>query len=174
MCIGQEKQRACGRPSRSRLQALPQARDYSPPCGLFALSGHGPLVRVTKARRGDYNSRLLAWLQSGAGGATHGAANNEDLPVDLPINHFKRALASGPVPLGAWLGSGAPSTAEALGCAGFDFLVVDMEHTPIDTPQMVDILRAIACMLQRVAGVGRLVLVEARDVLEAHVQGIDA
>ncbi len=64
--------------------------------------------------------------------------------MDLPINHFKRAITSGRTPLGAWLGSGAPSTAEALGCAGFDFLVVDMEHTPIDTPQMIDILRAIA------------------------------
>jgi 2-dehydro-3-deoxyglucarate aldolase/4-hydroxy-2-oxoheptanedioate aldolase len=64
--------------------------------------------------------------------------------MDLPINHFKQAIASGRTPLGAWLGSGAPSTAEALGCAGFDFLVVDMEHTPIDTPQMTDILRAIA------------------------------
>lgn len=64
--------------------------------------------------------------------------------MDLPINHFKRAISSGRTPLGAWLGSGAPSTAEALGCAGFDFLVVDMEHTPIDTPQMIGILQAIA------------------------------
>ena len=64
--------------------------------------------------------------------------------MDLPINQFKRAIASGRTPLGAWLGSGAASTAEALGCVGFDFLVVDMEHTPIDTPQMIDILRAIA------------------------------
>ncbi len=64
--------------------------------------------------------------------------------MDLPVNQFKRAIASGRTPLGAWLVSGAPSTAEALGCAGFDFLVVDMEHTPIDTPQMIDILRTIA------------------------------
>ena len=64
--------------------------------------------------------------------------------MDLPINQFKRAIASGRTPLGAWLGSGAASTAEALGCAGFDFLVVDMEHTPIDTPQMIGILQAIA------------------------------
>jgi 4-hydroxy-2-oxoheptanedioate aldolase len=64
--------------------------------------------------------------------------------VDLPTNHFKRAIVSGRTPLGAWLGSGAPSTAEALGCAGFDFLVVDMEHTPVDTPEMVEILRTIA------------------------------
>jgi len=40
--------------------------------------------------------------------------------------------------------SAAPAPAEALGCAGFDFLVVDMEHVPIDTPQMIGILRAIA------------------------------
>jgi 2-dehydro-3-deoxyglucarate aldolase/4-hydroxy-2-oxoheptanedioate aldolase len=64
--------------------------------------------------------------------------------MDLPVNHFKRAIAGGRRPLGVWLSSGAPSTAEALGYAGFDFLVVDMEHTPIDVVQMVDILRTIA------------------------------
>ena len=47
-------------------------------------------------------------------------------------------------PIGSWLVSAAPSTAEALGCVGFDFLVVDMEHTPIDTPQMIGILQTIA------------------------------
>jgi 2-dehydro-3-deoxyglucarate aldolase/4-hydroxy-2-oxoheptanedioate aldolase len=31
-----------------------------------------------------------------------------------------------------------------MGCAGFDFLVLDMEHVPVDTPQMIEILRAIA------------------------------
>jgi 2-dehydro-3-deoxyglucarate aldolase/4-hydroxy-2-oxoheptanedioate aldolase len=64
--------------------------------------------------------------------------------MDLPVNYFKRAIASGKPPVGTWLSSGSPSTAEALGCAGFDFLVVDTEHTPIDVPQMTEILRAIA------------------------------
>jgi 4-hydroxy-2-oxoheptanedioate aldolase len=64
--------------------------------------------------------------------------------MDLPVNHFKNAIISGKTPVGAWLVSGAASTAEALGCVGFDFLVVDMEHTPIDVPQMTDILRTIA------------------------------
>src|SRR5205814_3749665 len=64
--------------------------------------------------------------------------------MDLPVNHFKRAIASGKSPVGAWLVSSAPSTAEALGCSGFDFLVVDMEHTPIDPPQMIGILQTIA------------------------------
>ena len=64
--------------------------------------------------------------------------------MDLPVNHFKRAIASGKPPVGTWLSSGSPATAEALGCAGFDFLVVDTEHTPIDVPQMTEILRAVA------------------------------
>ncbi len=64
--------------------------------------------------------------------------------MDLPVNQFKRAIMSGRTPVGTWLSSGSPATAEALGCAGFDFLVVDTEHTPIDVPQMIEILRTIA------------------------------
>lgn len=64
--------------------------------------------------------------------------------MDLPPNRFKRALTGDVPPLGVWLMSGAAATAEALGCAGFDFVVVDMEHVPIDTPQMIDILRTVA------------------------------
>src|SRR6266705_2592038 len=64
--------------------------------------------------------------------------------MDLPLNQFKRAIVSGKTPIGAWLMCATPSTAEALGCVGFDFLVVDMEHTPIDTPQMIGILQTIA------------------------------
>lgn len=64
--------------------------------------------------------------------------------MDLPRNAFKHAIAAGRTIYGAWLMSGAPSTAEALGCAGFDFLVVDMEHVPVDPPQMIELLRAVA------------------------------
>lgn len=65
--------------------------------------------------------------------------------MDLPPNSFKRALAAGsPMAVGTWLMSAAPATAEALGWAGFDFLVVDMEHVPIDTPQAIELLRAVA------------------------------
>jgi 2-dehydro-3-deoxyglucarate aldolase/4-hydroxy-2-oxoheptanedioate aldolase len=64
--------------------------------------------------------------------------------MDMPRNHFKHAIAERRQQIGVWLMSGAASTAEALGSAGFDFLVVDTEHVPIDVPQMIDILRAIA------------------------------
>lgn len=60
-------------------------------------------------------------------------------------NRLKRRIrARESVPFGTWLMSGAPSTAEAMGHCGFDFLVVDMEHVPVDTPQLADILRAVA------------------------------
>ena len=64
--------------------------------------------------------------------------------MDLYTNRFKRALRDGKTLFGAWLMSGAPSTAEALGVSGFDFLVVDMEHTPLETHHMIDTLRTIA------------------------------
>jgi 2-dehydro-3-deoxyglucarate aldolase/4-hydroxy-2-oxoheptanedioate aldolase len=62
-------------------------------------------------------------------------------------NPFKARLldkAASP-PLGTWLMAAAPATAEALGCAGLDFLVVDMEHVPIEMSDLAGILRAIGC-----------------------------
>ena len=64
--------------------------------------------------------------------------------MEMPVNQFKRALRERRTVHGTWLMSAAPSTAEALGCAGLDFLVVDMEHVPVDTPQLIDLLRAVA------------------------------
>ena len=64
--------------------------------------------------------------------------------MDMPVNAFKRSLSSGVLPVGTWLMSGSQGAAEALGCAGFDFLVVDMEHVPIDVPHALTLLQAIA------------------------------
>jgi len=65
-------------------------------------------------------------------------------------NRFKTWLHQPPTsppqnpPLGTWLMTGAPSTAEAMGFCGFDFLVIDMEHVPIEVADAIGILRAIA------------------------------
>jgi len=64
--------------------------------------------------------------------------------MDMPRNAFKHAIATGRPQLGTWLMSAAPSTAEALGSLGFDFLVVDTEHVPLDVAQMIEILRTVA------------------------------
>jgi 2-keto-3-deoxy-L-rhamnonate aldolase RhmA len=64
--------------------------------------------------------------------------------MHTPVNAFKRALAGPDVPVGTWLMSASSGAAEALGFLGFDFLVVDMEHVPIDVPQTLALLHAIA------------------------------
>ena len=64
--------------------------------------------------------------------------------MDITNTLKPRLTARADVPLGTWLMSGTPSTAEALGHAGFDFLVLDMEHVPIGIEETANILRAIA------------------------------
>ncbi|MDB6043488.1 MAG: 2-dehydro-3-deoxyglucarate aldolase [Gammaproteobacteria bacterium] len=64
----------------------------------------------------------------------------------MSSNRFKACLAQPPAQplLGSWVMSAAPAVAEAMGVCGFDFLVVDMEHSPIDIAEAVSMLRAIA------------------------------
>ncbi|HVC80492.1 MAG TPA: aldolase/citrate lyase family protein [Chloroflexota bacterium] len=50
----------------------------------------------------------------------------------MRANHVKRRLAAGEPSIGTWLGLPSPETAEFVGGLGFDWLVVDTEHSPID------------------------------------------
>lgn len=63
--------------------------------------------------------------------------------ADLPLNLFKRAIYSGQTQYGAWLMLASPIASEALAYAGFDFLVLDMEHAPADIPNALSQLQAI-------------------------------
>ena len=62
------------------------------------------------------------------------------------MNAFKNMLASakGQAPLGTWVMSASPLVAEAIGCAGFDWGVIDMEHSPLDLGDVVHLLQAVA------------------------------
>ena len=63
-------------------------------------------------------------------------------------NPFQSMLARTDFPagyaVGSWLMSASPLVAEAMGCAGFDWAVVDMEHTPLDQMDVIHLLQAIA------------------------------
>lgn len=63
--------------------------------------------------------------------------------MDMPTNNFKAALAQKRRVFGTWLMMDNPVTAEALSYAGFDFLVVDMEHSATDVRQARAQLQAI-------------------------------
>ena len=59
-------------------------------------------------------------------------------------NLLKQRLAAGEPLFGCWLTLASPMAAEALALAGFDFLVVDGEHSPADSMDTVALLQAIA------------------------------
>lgn len=61
------------------------------------------------------------------------------------MNPFRQLLkASGHrAPVGTWVMSASPLVAEALGHAGFDWAVIDMEHTPLDMMEVVHLLQAV-------------------------------
>jgi 2-dehydro-3-deoxyglucarate aldolase len=59
-------------------------------------------------------------------------------------NQFKRRLAQRELVYGGWLAMSSPLASEALAHAGFDFLVVDTEHAPADTMDLVAMLQAVS------------------------------
>ncbi|WPB55048.1 aldolase/citrate lyase family protein [Xylophilus sp. GOD-11R] len=62
--------------------------------------------------------------------------------MQLHANRFKQALAAGQPQIGLW--STLPSTyvAELIAGAGYDWVLLDTEHTPTDVPQMAAQLQA--------------------------------
>jgi 2-keto-3-deoxy-L-rhamnonate aldolase RhmA len=59
------------------------------------------------------------------------------------FKHLLHAAGSHP-PIGTWISSASPIVAEAIGYAGFDWGVVDMEHTSLDVMDVVQMLQAIS------------------------------
>ena len=62
------------------------------------------------------------------------------------MNAFRQLLkASGAhPPVGTWISSANPGVAEAIGCLGFDWGLVDMEHAPLDVAGVAPMLQALA------------------------------
>ena len=62
------------------------------------------------------------------------------------MNAFKHLLsaAGGNPPIGTWISSASPLVAEAVAHAGFDWGLIDMEHSPIDLMDVVHLLQAVA------------------------------
>jgi 2-keto-3-deoxy-L-rhamnonate aldolase RhmA len=61
------------------------------------------------------------------------------------MNTFRALMRSAghQPPLGAWVMSASPIVAEAVGLAGFDWGVVDMEHTPLEMMGVTHLLQAL-------------------------------
>ena len=64
--------------------------------------------------------------------------------MNLPINTFKHAILSGKKQLGFWSGLSSHVTVEVLANAGFDWLLLDTEHSPNELPMVHSQLQAIS------------------------------
>jgi 2-dehydro-3-deoxyglucarate aldolase len=62
------------------------------------------------------------------------------------MNPFKHLLsaAGGHSPVGTWISSASPLVAEAIAHAGFEWGVIDMEHSPLDLMDVVHLLQAVS------------------------------
>ncbi|WP_372022441.1 HpcH/HpaI aldolase/citrate lyase family protein (plasmid) [Tistrella mobilis] len=64
--------------------------------------------------------------------------------MKAPRNDFKRRLTAGEVLNGFWLSLASPVASEALSLAGFDWLLFDGEHSPVDVAGVQPLLQAAA------------------------------
>jgi 4-hydroxy-2-oxoheptanedioate aldolase len=64
--------------------------------------------------------------------------------MDLPQNSFKRALKAGRPQIGIWSSLASSYTVEVIAGAGFDWVLLDMEHSPNDLESLLGQLQAIA------------------------------
>jgi len=62
--------------------------------------------------------------------------------MELPINHFKRAIQANRPQIGLWSILSSHVTVEVLAGAGFDWLVLDTEHAPNELPMVLSQLQA--------------------------------
>ncbi len=64
--------------------------------------------------------------------------------MDLPRNEFKKALLAGRQQIGLWVALASAYSTEIVAGSGFDWLLIDAEHSPNDPPTILPQLQAAA------------------------------
>src|SRR5512146_359904 len=66
------------------------------------------------------------------------------MSMDLPQNAFKRALKAGKTQIGLWSSLSSSYSVEVIAGAGFDWILLDCEHSPNDLENLLTQLQAAA------------------------------
>jgi 2-keto-3-deoxy-L-rhamnonate aldolase RhmA len=86
---------------------------------------------------------------------------------------IKQKLANKQISIGTWMTMAHPSIAELLAMAGYDWVVIDTEHSAVDVSQVLNMLIAVenrgAVPLVRLAGIDPI---QAKAVLDSGAAGI--
>jgi 4-hydroxy-2-oxoheptanedioate aldolase len=64
--------------------------------------------------------------------------------MQLPVNKFKQALGQGKQQIGLWCTLTSPYAAEVVAGSGFDWLLLDTEHSPVDIEGVLGQLQAVS------------------------------
>jgi 4-hydroxy-2-oxoheptanedioate aldolase len=64
--------------------------------------------------------------------------------MDFPVNQLKRNLRAGRLQTGCWVSLASAASAEICASAGFDWVLIDMEHAPNELPNLHQQLHAAA------------------------------
>ena len=63
--------------------------------------------------------------------------------MNLPANAFKAALKRGELQIGLWSSLCSPIVSEIISQSGFDWILVDTEHSPNEPPDVLAQLQAL-------------------------------
>lgn len=63
--------------------------------------------------------------------------------MDIPVNHFKRAIKAGQPQIGLWCSLASHIAVEVAAGSGFDWLLLDTEHSPNEIPMVYSQLQAV-------------------------------
>lgn len=66
------------------------------------------------------------------------------MAFELPHNRFKHAIAAGETQIGLWSSLCSNIVAEVIGDSGFDWILIDTEHSPNEVPGVLAQLQAMA------------------------------
>ncbi len=102
--------------------------------------------------------------------------------MELPVNHFKHALAAGKPQIGIWSSLCSHIVADILSNSGFDWVLLDTEHSPNELPMVQQQLHAMqggtANPVVRVAWndmvmIKRFLDIGAQSLLLPYVQSVE-
>ncbi len=101
---------------------------------------------------------------------------------ELPGNAFKRALAAGRPQIGLWSSLSSNYTVEVIAGAGFDWILLDTEHSPSDLENLLTQLQAAAAYATHpvvrvpwndMVTVKRVLDIGAQSLLVPYVQNVE-
>ena len=95
------------------------------------------------------------------------------LKGNITMRGLKKKLKNSTLTIGSWMTIGHPAVAEIMARSGFEWLTIDMEHSPLSIAQCQELIRVISlCGLDSLVRVGANDPLEIKRVMDAGATGV--